>query len=154
MTIPTNLDFAARWLESLGHAIGAGPFAADLWDSQADYYPVRKFPEARPCHGREEILSFQKGYTEAWDIQYQAKRVIPIADDRLFAEVRIKASGLGSGVDLDGDLFHCFWIRHGRAFRVEDHLTLAGALTALGVTEDVIEANASQGWGPEGRPLI
>ena len=26
-----------------------------FWDPDADYYPVRKFPEARSCHGRDEI---------------------------------------------------------------------------------------------------
>ena len=38
----------------------------ELWDVDADYYPVRRFPEARPCHGVEEILQFLVGYLEAW----------------------------------------------------------------------------------------
>ena len=30
-----------------------------FWESDGDYYPVRGFPEARPCHGREEIADFR-----------------------------------------------------------------------------------------------
>jgi len=43
-------------------------------------------------------------------------------------------------VKLDGDLYHCFWLRHQRIFRVEDHLTLTGALRALGLSGDSLEA--------------
>src|SRR6187200_1942359 len=30
-------------------------WAVRFWEPDADYYPARKFPEATPCHGREEI---------------------------------------------------------------------------------------------------
>jgi hypothetical protein len=32
------------------------------------------------------------------------------------------------------------WVRHGRFFRSEDHLTLSGALRALGLEGETIEA--------------
>jgi hypothetical protein len=41
---------------------------------------------------------------------------------------------------LEGDLYSCFWLRNGRFLRVEGHLTLAGALHALGVSGDSLEA--------------
>lgn len=34
---------------------------------------------------------------------------------------------------LEGDIYHCFWLGHGRFIRVEDHLTAKGALNALGL---------------------
>jgi hypothetical protein len=37
-------------------------------------------------------------------------------------------------------MFHCFWLRHGRIFRQEDHLTLPGALHALGLQGETLEA--------------
>jgi hypothetical protein len=43
-------------------------------------------------------------------------------------------------VALEGDLYHCFWLRHGRFIRVEDHLTAKGALHALGLTGDALDA--------------
>ena len=43
-----------------------------FWEADGDYYPVRKFPEARPCHGREEIARFFTEYRAAW--HYLASR--------------------------------------------------------------------------------
>ena len=34
---------------------------------------------------------------------------------------------------MEGDLYQCAWLRHGLIFRWEDHLTLKGALHALGL---------------------
>jgi hypothetical protein len=52
----------------------------------------------------------------------------------------LAAAGRGSGLNLQGELFHCFWLRHGRIFRAEDHLTLPGALHALGLSGQTLEA--------------
>jgi hypothetical protein len=37
-------------------------------------------------------------------------------------------------------MFHCVWVRHGRVFRQEDHLSLPGALHALGLDGTTMEA--------------
>ena len=50
------------------------------------------------------------------------------------------AEGRGSGVPLDDDIYRCFWLRHGRFIRVEDHLTAKGALHALGLKGETLEA--------------
>jgi hypothetical protein len=52
----------------------------------------------------------------------------------------MRAEGRASGVALEGDVYSCFWLRNGRFFRGEGHLTLAGALHALGLTGDALEA--------------
>jgi hypothetical protein len=52
----------------------------------------------------------------------------------------VAAEGRESGLKLEGDLHHCLWLRNGRLLRVEDHLTLAGALRALGLDGDTLEA--------------
>jgi hypothetical protein len=52
----------------------------------------------------------------------------------------LMAEGKESGLSLEGDMFHCFWLRHGRIFRQEDHLTLPGALRALGLQGETLEA--------------
>jgi hypothetical protein len=41
---------------------------------------------------------------------------------------------------LEGELYHCIWLRHRRFFRVEDHLTLRGALRALGLKGETLQA--------------
>jgi ketosteroid isomerase-like protein len=114
---------------------------AELWDSDGDYYPVRKFPEARPCHGREEIARFHAEYLSAWDHYENAiNRLIAVGDDRVFVHSTLRAEGRESGVKLDGDLHQCVWLRHGRIFRWEDHLTPSGAIRALGLSGETLEA--------------
>ena len=63
-----------------------------------------------------------------------------IGDDRVFVHARIEAEGRASGAKLEGDIYHCCWLRHGRFIRVEDHLTEKGALHALGLSGDSLEA--------------
>jgi hypothetical protein len=114
---------------------------AELWDPRADYYPVQKFPEARPCHGPQELTDFVVPFLEAWSSsQWEIRDVIEIGDDRVLVRLNLRAEGRESGMHLEGDLHTCFWLRHGRFFRVEDHLTLRGALDALGLEGETLEA--------------
>ena len=63
------------------------------------------------------------------------------ADPRwYFVHRRVSAKGRTSGVPLEGDVYHCCWLRHGRFIRVEDHLTAKGALHALGLSGETLEA--------------
>ena len=114
---------------------------AEFWDSEADYYPVRKFPDSQPCHGLDEISQFFGRFMESW-FRYEnaVKEVIEVDDERVFAHITLHAEGRESGVNLEGDLYHCLWFRHGRFLRVEDHLTLKGALYALGLQGETLEA--------------
>jgi ketosteroid isomerase-like protein len=116
-------------------------FVADFLDPDADYYPARKFPEARPCHGVEQILRFRADYRDAWDgFEVVVKKMIPVGDDRVLVHSTIRAEGRESGAKLDGDFYMCMWLRHGRIFRCEDHLTPQGALRALGLSGETLEA--------------
>jgi hypothetical protein len=45
-----------------------------------------------------------------------------------------------SGAAVEGDVYSCFWLRHGRFIRVEDHMTVKGALHALGLSGETLEA--------------
>jgi hypothetical protein len=128
-----NVDTVKRW----SAAMGADPDQATVeqfWDTEADYYPVGKFPEARPCHGREAVWQFLAGFLDAYSrYELVIRDVIAIGDDRVLVRGDLHAEGRGSGMNLEGEVYGCFWIRHGRIFRVEDHLTASGALHALGL---------------------
>jgi len=56
-----NIDLVREYAEQYGQVApkDTPQFAARFWDPDGDYYPVRKFPEARPCHGLDEIARFQ-----------------------------------------------------------------------------------------------
>jgi ketosteroid isomerase-like protein len=137
-----NVEVARRWLATLSASpeeIRAA--VAELWETDADYYPVRKWPEARPCHGLEEISQFLVRFGDAFSrSEWAIRELIAVGDDRVLGCLNLRAEGRGSGIRLEGDVYHCFWVRHGRFFHVEDHLTLSGALHAFGFEGDTLEA--------------
>jgi SnoaL-like protein len=138
-----NVEIVRRVTEQYGELapLDTPQFFDQFWDPEGDYYPVRKFPEARPCHGREEIARFQAEYLDTWDRwEYSIQRLIAVGDDRVLVHVTVDAEGRESGLKLDGDLYFCVWLRQGRVFRWEDHLTLPGALRALGLSGETLEA--------------
>jgi hypothetical protein len=76
----------------------------------------------------------------------EVKKLIPVNDDRVLVHLSLRAEGRESGVKLEGDLYQCVWLRHGHFFRWEDHLTLKGALRALGLTGETLEAAGLREW--------
>jgi hypothetical protein len=113
----------------------------DDCDPHGDYYPVEKFPEARPCHGVKEIERFLRDYQQAWDhVDMTITAITPVRDDRVLVRAMMVGEGRESGIRLEGELFQCYWLRHGRIFRQEDHLTEKGALHALGLSGETLEA--------------
>jgi hypothetical protein len=60
-----NVEVVRRLMDTMRDR--ASEHIADFWEPDGDYYPVRKFPESRPCHGAEEIRSFMAEYESAWD---------------------------------------------------------------------------------------
>ncbi len=114
---------------------------AEFCDPDVDYYPVRKFPEAHPCHGQEEFSEFLARFREAWlRYEWTIQELIEVGNDRVMACLELRAEGRESGMSLEGSLYQCLWLRHGRFFRVEDHMTLSRALHALGLEGDTLEA--------------
>src|SRR5262245_44024712 len=141
-----NVEVVRRYLEGM-YANAYRDYADTrelvdrFFDPDADFYPVRKFTEARPCHGRDEVARFIASVLSAWDrFEAAINDVIAVGDDRALAHTTVRAEGRESGVTLEGDLYQCFWLRQGRIFRSEDHLTPPGALRALGLSGDSLES--------------
>src|SRR5262249_1400523 len=116
-----NVETVRRYMK----AISTGPAqivasASEFLDADADYYPVRKFPETRPCHGREDTLQFFARFRDAWSrLDWPVEEIVEVGDDRVLVRTAVLAEGRGSGVKLEGDLYICVWLRHGRVFRQE-----------------------------------
>ena len=138
-----NLEAVRRWLgwgglqapAEHGRVLGEMHDLIDsLWAEDSDYYPVRAVPGATPCHGRDEVKAFMTSFWDAWDTWW-----VTLVDAQTFDDVRalghthVRGVGKGSGLDLDGAVFHAFWFRGGRILRLEDHQTERGALVGLGL---------------------
>jgi len=149
-----NVKIVRPWLETFG-TWGTTPAevlakVARIYDRDADYYPVRKFPEARPCHGHEEIAQFVLGFVAAWGrIEFAIRDLIEVGDDRVLACGSLHTEGLESHLPLGGEIYYCMWLRHGRCFREEHHLTIRGALHALGLEGQTLEAAGLTAARPE-----
>ena len=144
-----NVEVVGRWIAAMSAgpaAIGAGreealAAVAEFWDADIDYYPVRKFSGGQPCHGPEEYSQFVARWLEAWfRLEWEVEELIEVGDDRVLVCAHLRAEGRGSGARLEGDLYQCVWLRHGRFFRIEEHLTLSGALHALGLEGATLDA--------------
>ena len=96
------------------------------------------------------MQEFSQFLVRFWDAyarssEWAIRELIAVGDDRVLACLKLRAEGRGSGMKLEGDLYQCLWLRHGRFFRVEDHLTLKGALLALGLEGETLEAAGLRG---------
>jgi hypothetical protein len=147
----TNLEIVRRSFETLGWTPAeVQARVARFYDPDADYYPVRKFPEARPCHGHDEIVQFILGYNAAWGrVEFAIRDLIEVGDDRVLVCGSLHAEGRESHLPLGGDVYYCIWLRHGRCFREEHHLTIGGALHALGLQDQTLEAAGLKAARPE-----
>ena len=135
-----NVERVRGWHDALNSDRGdVAAVVDDFWEPDGDYYPVRKFPEASPRHGRAEIADFITGFMDAFSVSWLAQEVVDVGGDRVLGRTNLRAEGIGSGVELAGDVYHCYWLRHGRFFRVEDHLTVKGALRAFGFDAETLE---------------
>ena len=83
-----NLEAVRRWQAaaasaSLDEALAAVP---ELWDPDVDYYPVRKFPESRPCHGIEQLTEFATQWSNPFSLsEWTVRELIAVGDDRVLA---------------------------------------------------------------------
>jgi hypothetical protein len=149
-----NVDIVRRLNTELGRtpAEQLPDFVAEFFEPNADYYPVRKFPDQRPMHGRDEIRGWLSAFSETWEsFDFVVKHIVAVSDDRVLVHAAIRAEGHAAHVSLEGDIYQCVWLRNGHILRWEDHLTEAGALDALGVSRASLDtATPGEGGSRDG----
>src|SRR3954449_11531030 len=97
-----NVEVVRRWLAASGKGPVAVPaIIAEFCDANVDYYPVRKFSDAQPCHGRAELADFLARWVEAWSrVEWAVQELIEVGDDRVLVCGNLRAEGRGSGMKL------------------------------------------------------
>jgi hypothetical protein len=73
-------------------------------------------------------------------LRLEIRELFEVGDDRVLACATLRGEGRGSGASLEGDMYLCNWVRHGRLFGVKNHLALRGALHALGVEGETLRS--------------
>jgi hypothetical protein len=131
-----NVAAVRRWLGAAADADAICRRVEELFDEQADYYPVAKIPEAAPAHGLEEIEAFMRAWFTSWDQwRLELRWIEELPGERVIARADATAVSLTGVPDLRAEFHFVFWLRHGRFLRVEDHLSERGARRALGLEE-------------------
>jgi SnoaL-like domain len=93
-----NVEIVRRYFEEApgGPAEQLSAWIAGFWDPDGDYYPPRKWPESRPCHGREEIARFLTEYRAPWDLRLVVKDARAIGDDRVLVHAQRRQRDAGA----------------------------------------------------------
>ena len=99
-----NVEIARRYLEEhLPAPEQLSAWVAGFWESDGDYYPARKIPAARPCHGGEEIVAFFTEWLADWEgMRYVVKEARAIGDDRVLVHGGIWGRGTRERSDAGG----------------------------------------------------
>ena len=103
-------------------------------DVEFDFTDV--YPDRPVLKGVEEMRRFRE--TGPWSgspIHIEPERFLDIDDERVLAFVRVRATGRGSGVEVDISPAHEFTIRDGLIVRFKAYGDRAEALEAAGLQE-------------------
>jgi hypothetical protein len=74
-------------------------------------------------------------WLEAWSgYEIELMELVEGPDDRVFQAIRQRATGAGSGVPFEGDLYQVWWLRDATPYRTELFFSRRQALAAAGLT--------------------
>jgi hypothetical protein len=139
------LDAVGEWMRSNAAPEQLATIAADFLDPDIEYHPVRKFPDAAPCHGLQELVRYVIVFRDTWEYEMRFEDMIAVGDDKVLTCAELRAEGRASGIELAGPIYQCFFLRDGRIVRQEDHVTVKGALCGVGVQAHTLEAAGLKG---------
>jgi ketosteroid isomerase-like protein len=106
---------------------------AEFYAEDVEYRPVEGWFESRPCHDRDDLSEFLRGFEDAWqDVRIEPTRIEAVGD-RVIARFMLYARGRASGLEMEGRVFQVFTIRDGLIVRQEDFLDSAKARRAAGL---------------------
>jgi ketosteroid isomerase-like protein len=109
--------------------------AASLLDPDIDWLEPEEQPDRRVVKGSEAARGALMEWLEAWQgYEIDLVEAVDAPGDRVFQAVRQRATGAGSGVPFEGDLFQVWELRDGRPVRMEMFFDRAKALAAAGLS--------------------
>jgi ketosteroid isomerase-like protein len=112
--------------------------AGDWTDSSIfDPYAVGVFPDPAPQaqYGLEALAAYMRRFLDSWDDIRIKGTEFREAGDSYVVRVRLVATGSGSGLQIENELFHVWTFRGRRVVRLEVYDREREALEAAGLSE-------------------
>jgi hypothetical protein len=107
----------------------------DFWHEDAEYQAAREDPDSATHRGIQAIRAqFERWYEAYPDLQVDVLEARG-QGEKVFAWVRFRGHGAGSGVPISMELAHVWTIRDGRAARVAEYFDRLEGLEAAGLSE-------------------
>ena len=107
----------------------------DLIDPEVAMFETPESPDRAEQHTHEGVIAYLRSVKEVFDVW----RLEPISfvehGDKLLVELHQHARGKGSGLEIDGRIFHVWTIRDEKGIRIEAYNDLATARRAAGLDE-------------------
>jgi ketosteroid isomerase-like protein len=116
----------------------AGWAAGDWTDNSIfDPHAVGVFPDPAPQaqYGLEALAAYMRRFLDSWDDIRMEGTEVREAGDSYVVRVRLVATGSGSGVQIENELFHVWTFRGRRVVRLEVYDREREALDAAGLRE-------------------
>lgn len=105
-------------------------------DEHATWVEHSEMPEAGSYRGRDTIRNFLEQFLDSWDDFEQHIEEVHAEDDCVLLFIRLTASGIGSGIDVESRYAHLWVMREGRGVRVDAYYDRDSALAALRAAHD------------------
>lgn len=117
------------------HFRRTGEVLAEIYGADAVWVTAREDPDAASHHGLDGIRRYFFEWTTAFeDIDIETDELIE-SDDRVFAWVRVKGRGGGSGTPATLEQAQVWIFREGKVVRVEEYFDREEGLAAAGLSE-------------------
>jgi ketosteroid isomerase-like protein len=108
--------------------------AKNLLDPDIDWLEPEEQPDRQVVKGADAAITALYGWLSTWngyEVELVEAREAP--GDRVFQELRQRATGAASGAPFEGQLYQVWSLRDGTAYRMEMFFDRSKALAAAGL---------------------
>jgi hypothetical protein len=131
LTLEAATDIAER-LYGTWNEEGPEGLAREFWEEDLVWHDDPSWPDARVVRGRKAVAEHLNEVMEGLgDFKMSVLEVLPFRG--AVAGVRVTSTGVGSGVPIEGVIYHVARLRGGRFTEVKSFLKRDDALAAAGL---------------------
>ncbi len=127
-----NVELIRRLIE---HVNETGELPSECYDPQVVYTTHPDDPVQTTYRGIEGVRRAWANIGESWDRIHIAVLGVTETEEAVVAHLRLQLRGHGSGIELEVEQSLVYWMRDGKIVKVEQHLSRADALQAVGLGE-------------------